>query len=336
MVDGNADETRKALPDIRRMTVRQVREYVAGAQPAPGDALWRALVDDPRAGVRAECERILRRMDARRLSDDRELRMRRHETDLWDSGVSHIAGVDEAGRGPLAGPVVAAAVVLPRELGIRGIDDSKKLTPERREALYEGIMCEAVAVGVGSSSQRLIDEVNILNATFAAMREAIGKISPPPGHVLVDGRDIPDLELPQTGIPNGDGLSTAIAAASIVAKVTRDRLMVELDSKYPGYGLARHKGYGTADHLSAITRLGPCEIHRRSFRVVAAMAGGLSDLYEGFRRALLAAGDIDGLERVASAIAREKERLIPHELARLRALYRRCRVRLSAGMGARR
>ncbi|MBN2566043.1 MAG: ribonuclease HII [Candidatus Eisenbacteria bacterium] len=324
------------LPDIKRMTVREVSEYVAGARPEPGDALWRALLDDPRAGVRAECERLLRKKNAECMSAEREARMRRNESELWALGIERVAGVDEAGRGPLAGPVVAAAVVLPRELGIKGIDDSKKLTPERREDLFERIMVEAVAVGVGSSSEKVIDEINILNATFAAMREAIARLESVPGHVLVDGNEIPGLGFPQTGIPNGDGRSTAIAAASIVAKVTRDRMLVELDSRYPGYGFARHKGYGTPDHLSALIRLGPCEIHRRSFRVVTDATGGLSELYDGFKRALIAAKTVDRLERIATEIATEKHRLIPHELTRLRTLYKRCRVRLNAGVGVRR
>jgi ribonuclease HII len=336
MADRYTGKARTGLPDIKRMTVREVSEYVAGAPPEPGDALWRALLDDPRVGVRSQCERILRRRNARRLADEREERMREHEAELWDAGVPLVAGVDEAGRGPLAGPVVAAAVVLPRVLDVRGIDDSKKLTPERRETLHEMIMREAVTVGVGSSSERVIDEINIANATFAAMRQAVSGLSPEPGHVLVDGHEIPELDLPQTGVVNGDALSTAIAAASIVAKVTRDRMLVELDGRYPGYGFARHKGYGTPEHLSALTRLGPCEIHRRSFRTVTDMAGGPSDLYEGFRRSLLGAEDVDRLERIARTIALERERLIPHELAKLRALYRRCRVRLGAGIGVRR
>jgi ribonuclease HII len=320
------------LPDLSAMTVPEVLEYVAGARPEPGDALWKAMLDDPRAGVRTECERILRRRSAARAVLEREARMRKHERDLWDSGLEHVAGVDESGRGPLAGPVVAAAVILPRDLAIVGIDDCKKLTPERREKLYDLIVRDAVAVGVGQSSEKLIDEINIARATFAAMRNAIGELPTTPEHVLVDGPAIPDLKTPQTPITNGDGRSTAIAAASIIAKVTRDRILIELDARYPGYGFAQHKGYGTSDHLSALMRLGPCEIHRRSFRVVTDIAGGLSALYEGFRRALLAARNDETLERIATEIAREKDRLIPHELTKLRTLYKRCRVRLSAGI----
>lgn len=336
MADRERRRTRKDLPDISRMTVREVVEYVAGAPPEPGDALWRALLDDTRAGVRAECERILRRRNAKAAVDERESRMRGFESELWESGVNLVAGVDEAGRGPLAGPVLAAAVILPRKLDVIGIDDCKKLTPERRETLYGLIMESAVAVGVGCSSEKVIDEINIVNASFAAMRRAVGKLSPGAEHVLVDGHPIPELGLPQTGIPNGDGRSTAVAAASIVAKVTRDGILKELDARYPGYGFARHKGYGTPDHLSALMRLGPCRIHRRSFRIVTDIAGGLSELYEGFRKALLDAGDLERLERIAEEIRREKDRLIPHELTKLRTLYRRCRVRLSAGIGARR
>jgi ribonuclease HII len=324
----------RAVPVLSDMTVHEIRGLIAGAPPEPGDSLWRALLDDDRKGVRALCERLLRRRSAERFRREREERMRRHEVELWEAGAEFVAGIDEAGRGPLAGPVVAAAVVLPRELTIQGIDDSKKLSGARREEFFDLISGEAVAVGVGSVSEKVIDEINILNATHRAMREALEALDTRPSHVLVDGNEVPSLGTPQTALNQGDRRSTAIAAASIVAKVTRDRLLVEMDARYPGYGFAKHKGYGTPEHISALMRLGPCEIHRRSFRIVLDAAGGMSELYACFRAALMAAGDRDRLERIAREIAVEKERLVPYELAKLRSLYKRCYVRLAAGMPA--
>ena len=323
-------------PELSGMTVREVREYVAGAHPEPGDSLWLALLNDPRKGVQGLCGSLARRRDSERYACEREERMRRSEAACWQAGAEHVAGVDEAGRGPLAGPVVAAAVVLPRDLSIRGIDDSKKLTAERREELFGLIRRDAVAVGTGIVSESVIDEINILRATHRAMREALAGLGVTPDHVLMDGDPVPELGFPQTAINQGDSKSTAIAAASIIAKVTRDRMLVGLDEKYPGYGFARHKGYGTKEHISALMRLGPCEIHRRSFGVVLDAAGGMSELYAGFRSALLAAPDPDRLERIAREIAREKERLESYELSKLRGLYKRCYVRLHAGISTRR
>jgi len=176
-----------------------------------------------------------------------------------------VCGIDEAGRGPLAGPVVAGAVILPRDSRILYLNDSKKLTEKRRELLYDEIMEKAVAVGIGVVSQERIDEINILQATYEAMREAAGKLDPCPDVLLNDAVTIPGLLKMQVPIIKGDAKSVSIAAASIVAKVTRDRMMVEMDKKYPGYSFASNKGYGSAAHIAALKRLGPCEIHRRTF-----------------------------------------------------------------------
>ncbi|MFH1689109.1 MAG: ribonuclease HII [Candidatus Eisenbacteria bacterium] len=330
------DRAPGVAPELSSMTVREVCEYVAGAPPEPGDSLWLALQNDPRKGMQGLCDRLVRRRDCERHALEREERMRGSEAERWAGGDEYVAGVDEAGRGPLAGPVVAAAVVLPRDLSIRGIDDSKKLTAAKREELFGLIRRDAVAVGTGIVSEGVIDEINILRATHRAMREALAGLDVTPDHVLMDGDPVPELGFPQTAINQGDGKSTAIAAASIIAKVTRDRMLVELDERHPGYGFARHKGYGTKEHISALMRLGPCEIHRRSFGVVLDAAGGMSELYAGFRAALLAAPDPERLERIAREIAREKERLAPYELSKLRGLYKRCYVRLHAGISTRR
>jgi ribonuclease HII len=196
----------------------------------------------------------------------------RYERRLWQSGLTAVAGVDEAGVGPMAGPVVAAAVIFAPETFIKGVHDSKQLAPEKREALFEPIRASALAVGVGIAEVEEIDRLNIFWATMRASARAVAALGRTPEHVLVDGREIPGLGLPQTRIVGGDRKSFCIAAASIIAKVTRDRMMHQLDALYPGYGLAQHKGYCTAEHLEALNHLGPSPIHRRSFAPVAIAA----------------------------------------------------------------
>jgi ribonuclease HII len=183
-------------------------------------------------------------------------------------GYLRIAGVDEAGRGPLAGPVVAAAVILPDGLMLPDVNDSKKLTAAVREELFEVISREALAVGVGIGDHLLVDRINILQATLSAMRDAVLSLAPAPDFLLIDGISSIPMNIPQRTMKKGDSLSLSIAAASIIAKVTRDRIMTEYDAVYPGYGFAGHKGYGAASHLAAIAKLGPCPIHRTSFRGV--------------------------------------------------------------------
>lgn len=176
-----------------------------------------------------------------------------------------ICGIDEVGRGPLCGPVVAAAVILPKDSQILYLNDSKKLSEKKREELYDVIMEEAVAVGVGMASPERIDEINILQATYEAMRQAIGSLKVRPAVLLNDAVTIPEVEIPQIPIIKGDAKSVSIAAASIIAKVTRDRMMVEYDRLYPGYDLSSNKGYGTKVHMEALRSIGPCEIHRKTF-----------------------------------------------------------------------
>jgi ribonuclease HII len=189
----------------------------------------------------------------------------RFEGKAWKTGLTRIAGVDEAGRGPLAGPVVAAAVVIAPDRRIRGVADSKVLPPERREALFALIRERAVAVGVGIVDHLTIDRVNILEATRLAMREALAGLAVAPELVITDFVALRELTCPQRNLVDGDARCASVAAASIVAKVTRDRLMVEADKTYPEYGFARHKGYATPEHVAAIDRHGLCPLHRRSF-----------------------------------------------------------------------
>ena len=189
--------------------------------------------------------------------------MREYE-EMYDT-FSYICGIDEVGRGPLAGPVVAAAVILPKDVDIYYLNDSKQLSARKREQLYDEIMGKAVAVGIGFADEECIDEINILQADYVAMRMALSKLSVTPDYLLNDAVIIPEVTIPQESIIKGDAKSVSIAAASIVAKVTRDRFMVDMDSVYPGYDFAGNKGYGSAKHIEALKTLGPCKIHRRTF-----------------------------------------------------------------------
>lgn len=189
------------------------------------------------------------------------------ERKYWSEGVEIIAGVDEAGRGPLAGPVVAAAVIFPKEVYLEGVDDSKKLSPHRREQLFPLIHERAVGVGIGVVSHEEIDRINIYQASILAMKKALDQLSIVPSLILADGNSFSHETLRFENIIKGDARSFTIASASIIAKVTRDSLMREYDRLFPGYGFAKHKGYGTREHVEAIRRNGLCEIHRRSFKV---------------------------------------------------------------------
>ncbi len=200
-----------------------------------------------------------------------------YERRLWDAGYQRVAGLDEAGRGAWAGPVVAAAVILaPGDpqltTHLAGVRDSKTLSPARREALLEVIQCHALAWGIGAMPPATIDELGIVPATRRAMALALQALSPPPDYLLVDHLSLPDLAIPQQGLPKGDAKVLSIAAASIVAKVSRDRLMVDLGDRFPGYGFERHKGYGTVLHQAALTTLGPTSIHRLSFAPLQRLA----------------------------------------------------------------
>ena len=191
--------------------------------------------------------------------------MSAYENALREKGARYIAGVDEVGRGPLAGPVVAAAVILPADFDVLGVDDSKKLSEKKREELFDLIRAKAVAYAIGMRDPARIDAINILEATKEAMADAILGLDVEPDHILIDALTLKDVPIPQTGIVKGDAKSVSIAAASILAKVTRDRMMVEYDSEYPGYGFAQNKGYGTAAHYAGLKSRGLTPIHRRSF-----------------------------------------------------------------------
>ncbi|MFN3648964.1 MAG: ribonuclease HII [Armatimonadota bacterium] len=195
------------------------------------------------------------------------------ERAAWTGGWLRVAGVDEAGRGPLAGPVVAAAVILPREVELPGLDDSKRLDAGERQRLYDLVVSQAEAWSVAAVDVEEIDRVNILRATHLAMARALSQLAPLPDGALVDGLPVSGLPCPHRALVDGDALCISIAAASVVAKVTRDAMMLELDSRFPGYGFARHKGYSTPEHQRALRELGPAACHRRSFRPVAQLSG---------------------------------------------------------------
>lgn len=218
---------------------------------------------DGRSGVRSLVEKAKKRLDEYEKELARTEKMKEYENKYADC--TYICGIDEVGRGPLAGPVVAGAVILPKDCDILYLNDSKQLSEKKREELYEIIMEKAVSTGLGFVSPERIDEINILQATYEAMREAIGALSQTPDLLLNDAVTIPEVSIRQIPIIKGDAKSISIAAASIIAKVTRDRLMVQYDSMFPEYGFAGNKGYGAQAHLDALRKFGPTPIHRRSF-----------------------------------------------------------------------
>ena len=244
-------------------TTNEVKNEFQAADASMLPELIHTYEKDGRQGVQRLVMQSRRRLEKLEAEKRRIYELRAFERKYKDA--AYICGIDEAGRGPLAGPVVAGAVVLPKDCEILYINDSKKLTEKKREELYEVIMEQALAVGVGMASAQRIDEINILQATYEAMREAVHNLGITPDILLNDAVTIPQLDIPQEPIVKGDARSISIGAASIIAKVTRDRLMVQFDQAYPGYGFAAHKGYGTKAHIAALRRLGPCEIHRKTF-----------------------------------------------------------------------
>lgn len=256
-------------PDLSALSLSEIRARLDAATPTL-EARWLpALLRDRRRGVRRLGECVRRRREARREEARRLSRLFARRRRLFADGARRVAGVDEVGVGPLAGPVVAAAVVLPTRVDLPGLHDSKQLTRRARERLDAAIRSQALAWSVAEVSAADVDRLNVLRASLEAMRRAVCALGLRPDHVLVDAHTIPGIDAPQTGLIDGDALDGSIAAASIVAKVHRDAIMRALDRQLPGYGFARHKGYGTRGHLDALERLGPSPAHRRSFAPVA-------------------------------------------------------------------
>ena len=246
-----------------RKSIAQIKKEFAEAKEGSLEEMFAQYAMDERSGVKAVLNSYRKKQE--KLAKERvrleEMRSYEHQYERY----GYVCGIDEAGRGPLAGPVVAGAVILPEDCEILWLNDSKQLSEKKREALYDEIMEKALAVSVGMASPARIDEINILQATYEAMREAIKGLGVQPGLLLNDAVTIPGIEIPQIPIVKGDAKSVSIAAASILAKVTRDHMMMEYDEIYPGYGFGKHKGYGTKAHIEALKTLGPCPIHRGSF-----------------------------------------------------------------------
>ena len=250
-------------------TIKEIKEQLADIQQLD-DPLLAELEQDSRSGVVQAIAKRKREIQKRLDEEERLEGMLAYEKECYARGIEFIAGVDEVGRGPLAGPVVAAAVILPKGSKIPGLNDSKKIPKSKHKEIYEAVLQEAIAIGIGVKDNQVIDQVNIYEATKLAMMEAIGQLDLQPQHLLIDAMKL-DLSIPQTSIIKGDANSLSIAAASIVAKVTRDQMMEDLDQLYPGYDFAQNAGYGTANHLAGLHKLGVTPIHRRSFGPVKSM-----------------------------------------------------------------
>ena len=250
-------------------TIKEIKERLATIDDLD-HPLFEELILDGRAGVQAAISKRKRELQKQVDEDLRLEKMLAYEKELYKQGLTLIAGVDEVGRGPLAGPVVAAAVILPENCKIPGLNDSKKIPKSKHKEIYEAVLQNAIAIGIGVKDNHVIDQVNIYEATKLAMMEAIGQLEPQPQHLLIDAMKL-DLPISQTSIIKGDANSLSIAAASIVAKVTRDHMMEEFDKEYPGYDFAQNAGYGTAKHLAGLDKLGVTPIHRRSFEPVKSM-----------------------------------------------------------------
>ena len=270
------DRPGTGLVDLSKLPLAQLREHVARLEDEEeAERLARALQGDSRAGARGLGERTLRRIEAERADRRRIAALFEGRARLLLQGCRTVAGVDEVGVGPLAGPVVAAAVALPEKVDLPGLNDSKKVSVSGRERLAAAIREQALGVALGEVSALEIDRMNIFRAGLEAMRRAATALVErlEVDHLMVDARTIPDLEIPQTSLIRGDAIDGSIAAASIVAKVYRDGLMQKLEVDYPGYGFGRHMGYGTAEHIRALGRLGASPAHRQSFAPVAATLG---------------------------------------------------------------
>jgi ribonuclease HII len=308
----------------RKLSLKQIRDKYSPPEAVVSAQILRRLQRDSRTGARGLYKALSKRFDEQAKERRRLDAMLHFERLLWKAGIVHIAGVDEVGMGPLAGPVVAAAVVFPPETEFDRVDDSKALDEPTRQALDTVIRSRAAAIGIGLVEVEDIDRLNIYHAGLRAMRLAIDNLRVSPQHVLVDSRTIPDLRLPQNSFDKGDGINFSIACASIVAKVFRDRLMTQLDSVYPGYGFAHHKGYATPEHQRAIRDLGPCAIHRKSFDYIRELCGHYSQLYYALkaqgakvadRRSLMAwESSLKGTEAGLSQMEHKKLQLMARRL----------------------
>ena len=308
---------------VEELSVEDIRRrYLEGAEPVSAQILTR-LQRDKRQGVQKLYASLRKRFEREREERLRLDAMRHFERVLWKSGVQDIAGVDEAGVAPLAGPVVAAAVVFPPGTDIPGIDDSKKLDAATRAAMAAEIRAKASGVAVGIATVAEIDEINIYHASLLAMRRAVEGLPRRPQHVLVDARTVPGIDMPQNAFNKGDGLNFSIAAASIIAKTARDAMMEALDREYPGYGFAGHKGYPTPEHREAFLKLGPCAVHRMSFPVIHEMLGEYTPAFYELKAKLFAAQAREDLGQFEAGLKARMASLTEPECRKLRLLLAR-------------
>ena len=324
------------MAHVEELSVEEIRKrYLDDAEPVSAHVLNR-LQRDPRLGVRRLHAALKKRFERERVERVRMDAMRHFELVLWKSGVQNIAGVDEAGVAPLAGPVVAAAVMFPPGTDIAGIDDSKKLDARAREELAKEIRARASGVAVGLGTVEDIDRINIYHASLLAMRRAVEGLPRLPQHVLVDARTIPGIAMPQNAFNKGDGLNFSIAAASIIAKTSRDAMMEALDREHPGYGFAAHKGYPTPEHRAAFMKLGPCPVHRKafmelgpckvhrmSFPVIHEMLGEYSPRFYELRSGLFTAATRAALAEFEEGLKARQAELTEQEGRKLRLLVAR-------------
>jgi len=308
---------------VEELSIDEIRKrYVQNQEPVSQRVLNR-LQRDSRQGVQRLYETLKKRFDRERGERTRLDAMRHFETVLWRSGIRDIAGVDEAGVAPLAGPVVAAAVMFHPETEIAGVDDSKRLDAPTRAILAEEIRAKASGVAVGIASVEEIDTVNIYHASLLAMRRAVEGLPRAPQHVLVDARTVPGIPMPQNAFNKGDGINFTIAAASIIAKTARDAMMEALDREYPGYGFATHKGYPTPDHREALLKLGRTRVHRMSFPVLHEWFGEYSPCFYMLKTELFAAQTRAALEAFETAMRARAAELTEAECKKLRLLVGR-------------
>ena len=309
--------------DLSKYSVKEIRErFVRNGQAVSAHLLVR-MQRDPREGVRQLYE-ILKKKRAKEKEEQLRMNaMLSFERLLWKAGLEYVAGVDEVGVGPLAGPVVAAAVVFPVHTEFLGIDDSKRLDAVSRKRAAKKIRSKAVGVGVGLASVAEIDQVNIYQAGLLAMRRAIENLPVRPDHVLIDAREIPGLEIPQSSFDKGDGINFSIAAASIIAKIYRDEVMKEVACQYPEYGFAQHKGYSTPEHQRAIQEHGPSEVHRKSFSFIQELCGRYSPPFYALRARLNQAGSGEDMNRFERELRASRGGLAKNEYRKLALLLTR-------------
>lgn len=311
------------MVDISKLSIQEIHErFIEEAEPVSGQLLAR-IQKDPRAGVR-RIYQILRK----KKEEDKEEQLRldsllNFERLLWRSGIRYIAGVDEVGVGPLAGPVVAAAVVFAPTVKIVGMDDSKKLDPAQRLKIAAQIREQAEGIGIGMAEVCEIDELNIYHAGILAMRRAVTNLPVQPDHILTDAREIPEIAVPQNRFNRGDGLNFSIAAASVIAKIHRDRLMEELDRQYPEYGFKHHKGYSTPEHQVAIRKFGPSPVHRKSFTFIQELCGEYSGFFYELKNRLYSAATREAMCEFEKELKSAQKRLSVIEQHKLKLLLTR-------------